>query len=425
MLNSVAVVMRGTVLAQIVGFLVLPILTRNFSPAAFGQFQVFQSFLAIALVAATLRYEIAILRAETPRELGAVLVLCFCINTSLTVLAIGLYASFDAPGSEENFAFALIIPGFLFGGAVQYLGYLAIRERLFSITSNGKVAQALSNAATALALALSHPISSGIIIADVVGRVGGAAMLAISLRHLHAAITRPTKADVLAAAKKFREYPLISLPGGIVNMAGAMLTPIMIFYTFDAATSGQFGLLERTAALPLGLIGASISQVYMAQLANDLRTGEREIFQRFTRLIKLLAVVSIPSAIIIGVLAPPLFALVFGAGWEEAASFAQVMMPAYAVMLVASATNMTLIVVGWQRTQFMWEVARLAAMTALWAGGAQSGWSAYAMVAGHSILLGLFALVMIGLSARAVHVAMAKAVNASDASDAVAAARVS
>lgn len=408
MLSSVAVVMRGTVLAQAVGILILPILARNFSPDAFGHFQIFQAILGLALVVATMRYEIAILRADGPEELGAVLGICFATNLTLTaIFSVGylLYSAGTGWSFSDQFGFSFyyLIVGFLFGGFVQFWGYYLTREKLFGQSSNSKVVQALANATTALGIALTRPLNSGIVIADVAGRAAASAvMLALSFRRFRETVKWPSWADARSAASKFREYPLIAVPGGLVNMASAMLTPVMIYQSFDPATSGQFGLLERSATLPIALISISVSQVYMAHLAADLRTSDAEAAKRYVRLLATLASLVVPAAIPAVLFAPALFAFVFGPGWEQAATFAQLMAPAYCLSLLAGSINMTLIVLGWQKTQMVWEVARLTAMAALWIGGTKYGWSVEAMVAGHSALLTIFAAAMIILSYRAV-----------------------
>ena len=46
MLKNTLTVLRGTVVAQAIGFMALPILTRLFTPEAFGQLQLYQSALA-------------------------------------------------------------------------------------------------------------------------------------------------------------------------------------------------------------------------------------------------------------------------------------------------------------------------------------------------------------------------------------------
>lgn len=414
MIRNVITVMRGTLLAQAVGLMILPVLTRSFTPIAFGHFQIFQAFIGISLVSATTRYEIAIMRATDQRELGAILAICALVNLSLSCLFLVAYwiYCFTVSGgfaSHFGFPFFLILLGFIFGGFAQYWSYILVRQKLFEASSNSKVVQAVTNAGSAFSLAVTYPISSGLVVADVAGRVAASfAMYALSFKAVRSNVIFPSWEDIRRAASKYREYPLVTFPGGLIDMAGSMLTPIMIYQTFDAATSGQFGLLERSASLPLALVSVSVSQVYMGYIMADLREQNNNAGARYLRLLATLGAVSVPVAIVITFYAPALFALAFGPGWEEAATFARVMMPAYCLALLSGCVNMTLIMLGWQKTQVFWQVSRLAVMTALWFGGSRLHWGVRTMVVGHSAVTSVFAATMILLAYRAVRMAEAK-----------------
>src|SRR5438132_12681156 len=86
MLKDVALVLRGTVIAQVIGFLALPLLSRLLAPEAFGNLQLFTSILTLMLVFSTLRYEIAILRARDGRRLAAVVRLCLLLILASTLV---------------------------------------------------------------------------------------------------------------------------------------------------------------------------------------------------------------------------------------------------------------------------------------------------------------------------------------------------
>lgn len=406
MFRSVAVVMRGTVIAQIIGATILPLLSRRFAAEAFGHFQVFQYSLSLLLVIATLRYEIALLRARTAEDFSALLILCFCINVGLGGLMILLWLihgiGHDATASF-GFSPAFLIVGFVIGGFVQFLGYAMVRDEAFSEQSNAKVVQALANAGSATGIALVGPIGSGIIIADVVGRIAAAAMMLVSsARRLRSTLIWPSRGAVGRVARLYSEYPLIATPGGLINMAGSALTPLLLYSSFDAATSGQFGLVERSMALPIGLLVASLSQVYMGALATDIRERPAAAMARYLRLIGLLTIVSVPPAVVFVMFSTDIFHIVFGPGWEQASVFAEIMAPAYCMAIIMGSINMTLIVIGRQRLQIAWEIGRLAAMATLWTQGPRLGWSAETMVLGHSVVLTLFSVIMIVLAGVAI-----------------------
>ena len=121
MIRNAFVVMRGTVIAQGLGVLALPVLTRLLEPTAFGHFQIYQSVLIVLLVLPTLRYEVAILRVSGRDELQALIQLCLgcsLIVVSIALLALFLLTSIGWPVevAELPFSMWLILAGLLFGG---------------------------------------------------------------------------------------------------------------------------------------------------------------------------------------------------------------------------------------------------------------------------------------------------------------------
>ena len=86
MIRDIATVMRGTVIAQAIGFAALPILSRMFMPEAFGHYQLFISLLTLLLVFPTLRYEVALLRASGAREFRALAQLCLILILVVTAI---------------------------------------------------------------------------------------------------------------------------------------------------------------------------------------------------------------------------------------------------------------------------------------------------------------------------------------------------
>jgi len=58
--RGVVAIAGGTAIAQAVGVLLSPIITRLYTPEAMGLWGLFVSFLGVASVVSTLRYEVAI-----------------------------------------------------------------------------------------------------------------------------------------------------------------------------------------------------------------------------------------------------------------------------------------------------------------------------------------------------------------------------
>ena len=372
MLRNIAVVLRGSLIAQAIGFLILPILSRLFAPEAFGAYQVFQSILAALLVLASMRFEVALLQAEAGEELRAVLRLCFIVNitvSTLVAMIVGLIGATDRPDLANSVPFSLwVFPvALLIGGTGQFLTYVVTRQGAFSVSANSKVAQGGTYAATGLAIGALSPVNSGIILADIGGRVALTGMLLGWTRWRLPDLLRPVSPQqVRRAASKYREFPLISVPGGLVNTVGAVLTPIMIYATFSAYVSGQFGLVDRALGLPLTLVLTAVSQVYMAEFATKVRDDPPAAATQFRLVARNMALLGAVPAIVLFVFGPFVFETVFGAEWALAGEFARIMAPAYWLALIAGSVNMTIMLLGRQKLQMGWEIGRLLLMLVVW-----------------------------------------------------------
>lgn len=402
MIRNIATVMRGTVLGQALGLIVLPLLTRLYDPAAFGHFQLYQSATLVLVVFVSLRFEVALLRAADGRELQATVALCILSTLAMAILlavawaVIGwqwpaLYAKFPAPPWIIGLAVLLI-------GTFQFLGYLATREQLYALSANSKITQAAGYSVVAAALG-TLGWSLGLIVADAASRLAASVPLLRGLADRRLSGMRDlSAADLRAAAYKFREFPLITVFGGIINSAGAVITPVMIYAKFSAEISGQFGLVERAVSFPVAMIVAAVSQVYMANFAKAVRDDPAAVASQFHELIRLLALIAIGPAIIGMIAAPMLFTIVFGAEWRLAGELARILIPAYFIILVYGGVNMTIMLLGRQMLQTGWEIFRLACMLVLWGFIVKPGMAVETVVAMHAAVLGGVSLLFLALA---------------------------
>ena len=371
MLRHIATVLRGAVLAQGIGVLALPVLTRCFSPAAFGHLQFYQSILLMLLVFATLRLEVALLKAENPLELAAVLKLCFVINFGMTLIIAVASFLFDAFGRRFGappLPFpAIVLPvAFAIAGTAQYLGFLVLREQRYGVSSNGRVAQAATYSASALAIGATAPVDNGIVFADLAGRVLNMGWYVGWLLRQKGLLGPARGIDMRRALHKFRQFPLVSTPGALINTVGGTVTPLLIFGVFSPEVSGQFALVDRSVGLPVALVVTAVAQVFSAQFARSLREEEGSAKAQFRAMVRWLASLAILPTIVVVLVAPAFFRIVFGPQWSPAGDFARVLAPAYFLTLVAGSVNMTLTVLGHQFRQMAWETGRLVLVVMIW-----------------------------------------------------------
>lgn len=404
MLRNIALIMRGAVFAQALGLLVLPLLSRLYTPDDFGALQYYLSCLVVLGVSINLRFEFALLRGEDGVETDALFRLCLIANvvlSTLMLIAFVLAAQFAPRFYAEYMPFApwlLPLGVFLYGFALS-ANNLSLRRFSYALNSNSKVVQSGFNAAGSIAFAFAQVGRLGLVLGDLVGRLAAATFLLIGLRKFNA--ERPHLADLRAAARRYRAFALISAPSGVINSLGGALTPILIYASFSPAVAGQFGLVERSLMLAVALIVGSVSQVYASQLGQVIRE-KGDCKELFARLLRWTALLAIGPVLILALFAQPLFVLVFGNEWSQAGVFARVLAPAIFFLLLSGAVNMTLVVLERQGLQMAWEVGRLLLMGAIWSVVFERGLTAQDAVMLHSAALVASSLVFLLLAWKAV-----------------------
>jgi O-antigen/teichoic acid export membrane protein len=395
------------VFAQLLGLLVLPLLTRMYVPEQFGSLQLYTSILNMIMVGATLRYEVALLRATPGAETKSVLSLSLTATVAVSIVVfIGslTFNRFPLLSAERGLPFPALVlfGGVLAGGIYQFVTYWMTREKAFSVSASSKISQSCTYAAVALALGLIPTGGNGLLYADVLGRVAAVLSVGFWMKvHWQRNVGAVSWAGVRQAAHKYREFPLISLPGGMVNSLGGALTPILIYATFTASVAGQFGLVDRVLTLPVALVVTAVSQVYTSQLAEDLRSGADTAMSRFRHYLVWISGVAAIPVIIVSLAAPVLFRVVLGEQWQQAGEFAQLLAPTYFLLLLSGGTTMTLVLLGHQKMQLAWEVGRLAAMVVVWTMVAHYGWPPRAAVLCHSLVTAAASLAFLWMAHRA------------------------
>jgi len=89
-LKSLAVLMTGTLIAQVIGYLLAPIITRLYTPAEMGEFGMFQRVTVLLATIATARYEYALPLPK--KDNHAFILFRFAIKTSLITILLCLTA---------------------------------------------------------------------------------------------------------------------------------------------------------------------------------------------------------------------------------------------------------------------------------------------------------------------------------------------
>ena len=319
------VVLAGSnAVAQTLMLAASPILTRLYTPAEFGLLAVYISITAILGVVLAWRYERAIPLPETEEEAMAITVLGISIvlfNTVLGLIVVLLFrdsiASLLNTPALGDLLWLLPLSMLLTGG-FQVARSWCVRRARFGAIGRARITQVLSSLAIQIGGAALGPVA--LIAGQVANQGAGSWSLG---RHCwrDPSVSSVRPANLLVAMKRYREFPLFSSWSALLNRFSASLPTLLFAIFFGPVSAGLYALASRVLSTPSTVIGTAISSVFMSSAAERYRHGTLDRLAR--RTFAALISVSLPLCLVIAVVSPRVFAVVFGSEWEIAGEYAR------------------------------------------------------------------------------------------------------
>lgn len=359
-------IVAGAGAAQIITVISIPILTRLYSPADYGVLSVATSILFVLISVTCLRYEFAIPLPEDDVEAANVVALALTANVAMSVFA-GVLAWLLGPWLAAIFGlsplgpFLILLAVAQFGGGVTsiFINW-ALRTRDFSAVAVNRLTQSVAMVAVQIVLGLARLAAQGLFLGAVIGSVAGSTRLARGAWRSQAQAFRAVSVSaMLAAAKRYRRFPIFSSWSALLGALGVRAPLLLLVAFYGIEVGGQYALAERVLYLPLTLVAGAVGQVFVADAARLVREDPDALPQLFRRTTWSLARLALVPAILIAILAPLTTGLIFGEEWRDAGLYVAILVPMFAVTFVATSTGNVLYIVERQGLHLIREILRL------------------------------------------------------------------
>lgn len=308
--------LRGNLIAQIIGVLGTIYLAKIYGEEAYGIFGLFVSILGIVNILNTLQLEKCIIIAEDKKES------VFWFNYILKIIPIlsiffivcvYIISQFSTFGNLNIY----VLIGLLFCSIVSSINIvhnsLFTFLKDFKILSNSKVFITLSNLIFQITLYFYYNIY-GLIL----GFVATQTILCIyfftrNFSQLNLTKEIKTKA-YLNSRKKIIKF---LLPANFLNSLALNLMPILILSFFGAAEAGVYFLSLKILGIPLFLISSSVNDVYFKQSSELINTNKIELYKSTKRLIKTNTLIMLTFLITINTIGVFILEWFFKTSWEN------------------------------------------------------------------------------------------------------------
>jgi O-antigen/teichoic acid export membrane protein len=390
----------GTAIAQAIGMLAAPILTRIYTPEDFGIRAVFVALLAITVIVAAFRYPMAIPLPEEDEQAVNLLALSFgLLAAGAGVVGLAVWLAGDllimSANAPDLRPFLWLVPlGLLGAGAYQALTYWAVRKKAFGTIARTTVVQSAGGTGVSIGLGFLAAGPLGLIVGTLVGQAGGVTTLGRVVKNTGWEAFRSVSASgVKAAAYRYRQFPLFSTWAGLLNTLSLQVPVLILSGSFGSQVVGLYALADRILKLPLQYVGNAVGKPFFGRAAQAKREGN--LASITMKLFSTLSAMGLPALVILALVAPAAFTAVFGEAWRTAGVYVQWLSPLFVFILVGSPISTLVAVHESQFGGLVFQVGLLVGrVAALLLGGMWAG--PVGAIGAYGVVSALFWLIFIG-----------------------------
>ncbi len=328
--RNITLIAGGTIIGQAATLVVLPLLTRLYTPADFGAMAIFLALLVPLNAVASLRYEMAIPLPEDERDAQHLLVLALSMVVVLSVL-LSLLLFFFAPVLLERvnglalLGYLWLLPiTFLGGGSYHALSHYAIRVQAFRTIAITKISQGAGQGFTQAALGLAGIGLSGLLLGLVVRFWGGmVALVRLVMSDVRQQTWQLRWLDVRRVAATYKRFPMFSSGGTFLQMLSMHLPSLLLATVYGVQVAGWFSLGQRVLEAPINLLAKSAAQVYFGAASKIKRDKPEALRAFYQKMLLRQTALSLPLMLLAMLPAPWLFPWLFGEAWQVAGYYVQ------------------------------------------------------------------------------------------------------
>jgi len=360
--RHISLIAGGTVVAQLVGVLTIPILSRIYTPADYGIMAVYASVIAILGEFSGFRYYLAIPLPKDGRYARALVVLSMGLHVAfVTILMLILFISGEflltKLAMTELIPYRLLIPlGLFITGTYVVLTQWAIREQLFSTIARTKITQSVSGAFSKIALGFFGVRPLGLLIGTILAQGGGVTTLLSPLLERNGGL-RPKKRDLRRVALRYRKFPIYDTLSGALITTGLHIVNLVFVVLYTSRIVGLFAMAQQLLAIPSVFVGQAIGQVFLQR--GSVARRQEKLSEVFTQTYRSLMKIGIYPILFLSFSAPQIFVWLLSDQWAQAGVFVRIISPWVAINFIYSPLSHVFSILERQGTALLFEFLHL------------------------------------------------------------------
>ncbi|GEM_PF-1269216 len=364
--RNAAKLMAGSFGAQLFAFVTIPIITRYYSPDMFGVFSVYYSLVTVLGAVSTLRFSNASMLPKNEEIATDLVTLSLCSvifsTTLISVICAGIYILWsERPDYIDAWFLFLVAIGVMLVGTVQSINFWSLREKSFSRMGWSRFLESISDRSFVLfLLVFNHASYYGLLVGRLVGLFCALNILLRGGRftRLKSQICSKKWQRVKKSAYTYRNFPLFSTWAHLLSPVNRALPIWVLMGFYSPAETGFYALGQRVLNIPAQLTVNALSRTFLQKCVEDNNQG-RDLGPNTLKLMSAVLYLVLPTVIVLLAYAPRLFSLIFGAEWEIAGRYVEILSPALAIFFLYRICSIFFDVLEQQKQRLLFDAISL------------------------------------------------------------------
>jgi len=340
-ITNVLKLVSGSVVAQALGILLLPIITRLYSPGDFGVFQLFLAISGILAVLSCLSYQLAIMLPKEDEDSANIVALCLILVCVISVISGGVFILLSGwvgavLNTPEITQYLIFLPVVVFlNGLFLVINYWLSRRVRFGAVATAQVANSVSSKAVQIGAGVGSASPLGLVLGLIAGYGAGLLVMLRGIREDLPLFRVVSLSRIKRLAVRYKRFPLFTSWSTVANSVSMQAAPLMLAAFFSPVVVGFYGMAYMVVNMPMSLIGSATGQVFFQKASEEMnqtgsvKTVVQEVHQR-------LVSIGIFPILILMIIGEELFALVLGAEWGPSGRYACILAPWLFLVFIAS-----------------------------------------------------------------------------------------
>ena len=350
----------GTVLAQAIPFLAAPLIARLYDAPQFALYGAMLAVFNVLAVIAAGRYEMAIAVPREERTAADLVKGAVLIAVAVGAIGYGMLRSMHGaieratglPGLDPVIGMVALLT--VLAGTQMAMQQWLLRDRAFKQIASAKVLQAVATTVLVL-MAGWWGMRDGLPMAYVAGWTLFAAATVWFATRRRVLASGISLAGIGTALRDHHRYPMYGAVPAVINALASGAAVIYMTLFFNTEIAGQHNFTRQYLLVPLGMFTVALGQALYERVASRVRENAT-VWDELMVLIRRLVIVALGLVLVVMLLGPMLFTIVFGEQWSYAGDAARVLVWGYAAQLVSSPLTILLFAMGRVRSAVIFPV---------------------------------------------------------------------